>query len=51
MSVSPLFVLTIGASWSQTKEMMRDHGLHGKKKVVIISSISAEQNLLATDTL
>jgi hypothetical protein len=34
----------------KTKEVMRDYGLRGKK-VLIMSSISAEQNLLATDIL
>ncbi len=46
----PTDITTREAMIEKTKEVMRDHGLHGKK-VVIISSLSPEQNLLETDVL
>ena len=46
----PTDITTREAMIEKTKEVMCDHGLRGKK-VVIISSISAEQNLLETDVL
>ncbi len=46
----PTEVSTREAMVEKTKEVMRDYGLRGKK-VLIMSSISAEQNLLATDIL
>lgn len=46
----PAEVQTREAMISRAKEVMRAHGLQGKR-VVIVSSISAEQNLLTTDVL
>jgi len=52
--VSPLLlspdVTTREAMIEKAKERMRAYGLQGKR-IVIVSSISAEQNLLATDRL
>jgi pyruvate kinase len=52
--VTPLLlppeITTREAMIEKTKEIMRAYGLQGKK-VVIMSSISTEQNLLATDVL
>ncbi len=46
----PADITTREGMLEKTKAVMRDHGLHGKK-VIIMSSISAEQNLLATEVL
>ena len=46
----PAEITTREAMVEKTKEVMRDYELHGKK-VIIMSSISAEQYLLATDIL
>jgi pyruvate kinase len=46
----PAAITTTEAMIDKAKEIMRDYGLRGKK-VLIMSSISAEQNLLATDVL
>jgi pyruvate kinase len=52
--VSPLLlpaeITTREAMIEKTKAVMRDYGLHGKK-IIIMSSTSAEQNLLATEVL
>jgi pyruvate kinase len=46
----PTEIMTREAMIEKTKQIMRTYGLQGKK-VVIMSSISTEQNLLATDVL
>jgi pyruvate kinase len=46
----PADITTREAMIEKAKEVMCNYGLRGKK-VVIISSISAEQNLLVTDVL
>ncbi|MSQ48435.1 MAG: pyruvate kinase [Deltaproteobacteria bacterium] len=46
----PAEIATRGAMIEKTKAVMRDYNLRGKK-IVIMSSISAEQNLLATEVL
>lgn len=46
----PADIITREEMIEKTKAVMRDYGLRGKK-VIIMSSISAEQNLLATEVL
>ncbi|NOT53950.1 MAG: pyruvate kinase [Deltaproteobacteria bacterium] len=46
----PTDITTREGMIEKTKAVMREHGLQGKK-VIIMSSISAEQNLLATEVL